>query len=126
MAAYDPQILQKFADRLYARAAGLTLLYAAFGVAIGGVLGFGFARYIDYAPFFIVAAVAGALIGAMNGYEKAFTLRLEAQRTLCVLQTEMNTRRDMPVAPIPVAVPEVVAPAPVAAPVVAEPIPTTN
>lgn len=83
------------------------MLYAAFGVGIGGVLGFAFAKYIEFPMFFPIAAVAGAAIGAMNGYEKAFTLRLEAQRTLCVLQTEMNTRREAPVPAIPAPAPVV-------------------
>lgn len=108
MADYDPQILQKFADRLYSRAAGLTLLFGAFGAGLGGVLGFGFAKYIEYPAFFPIAAVAGAAIGALHGYEKAFQLRLEAQRTLCVLQTEMNTRRPAPVPAIPVPAPDAV------------------
>lgn len=102
MASYDPQILQRFADRLYARAAALWLLYGAIGAAVGGLLGFGLAKYLEFPMFLVVTAIGGGVVGAIIGYERAFTLRLEAQRTLCVLQTEINTRRvevDQPVKP---------------------------
>ncbi|MGV3619745.1 MAG: hypothetical protein ACO1OB_02950 [Archangium sp.] len=98
-AAYDPEILQKFADRLYSRAAGLPLLYGAFGTGVLGLLGFFYSKFIQYPAFFVVSLVAGAALGGLVGWEKAFSLRLEAQRTLCTLQMERNTRPVAPPAP---------------------------
>ena len=41
----------------------------------------------------ILVGVVGALVGVLVGQRKGFELRLQAQMTLCQMQTEFNTRR---------------------------------
>lgn len=91
---YDVNVLQSSADKLYSRAKGIAFGYAVRGLALGGVLGavIGRANSQQATMFGGILGVVAAVIGFSMGWEKAFTLRLEAQRTLCALQTEINTR----------------------------------
>jgi hypothetical protein len=41
----------------------------------------------------LAAAILGGLIGVMVGQRKAFEYKLQAQLTLCQMQTEFNTRQ---------------------------------
>ena len=96
MSTYDPEIIQKFADRLYARSVGVIFVSAALGVLIGLVAG----PFIQQAlppklalalPEWATAVVLGVL-GFLQGMERAFLLKLQAQSALCQLQIEKNTR----------------------------------
>lgn len=95
MAAYDPQILEKFADRLYSQAANViassTLLGFLIGLVLGGMLGRAVAKE-SIGTYVFIAGIVAALIGWQIGRDRAFHLKLEAQRTLCQLQIEKNTR----------------------------------
>ena len=95
MAEYDPQILQKFADRLYSQAAGVIapLAIAGFliGAVAGGAVGSAIAKQL-IGTLMLVGGIIAGLIGWQIGRERAFHLKLEAQRTLCHLQIEKNTR----------------------------------
>jgi hypothetical protein len=95
MADYDPQILQKFADKLYSQAgseiAAWTILGFLVGVIGGAAVGSALAR--DYLGACVLGfGLIAALIGLLIGRGRAFHLKLEAQRTLCQLQVEKNTR----------------------------------
>lgn len=94
MAEYDPKVIVQFANRLYNQASSLAVLYAlgfgGLGAIVGGIVGL----RLGGAPL-VVAVVTGggaSVLGYAYGWEKAFKLRLEAQRALCALQTEINTR----------------------------------
>ncbi len=100
---YNPTVLQDYADTLYSQAAWLAFKY-----------GFVFAVFTFIASVFVLAslhdvrtpritfedaltyaallAVGGYVIGHFVGRQKGFMLRLEAQRTLCQMQIEANTR----------------------------------
>jgi hypothetical protein len=128
MAQYDPNILQTFADRLYAKAAGMTVRCGFVGALVGLIVavpviiyanpngeqaivarykgtgnGFdvpvrdetGSTSTIPTVPALIVfvAVVGSSLIGVLVGQRRGFEYRLEAQRTLCQMQTEFNTRQ---------------------------------
>jgi hypothetical protein len=101
MVKYDPQVLYRFAERLYARAFW-TVVAATLSVALTGALtGLGFsARMPETGP--LIGAVVGGLVGGVLGFlignERAFTLRLQAQLALCQMNIEFNTRRT-PAAP---------------------------
>src|SRR5258708_4093055 len=99
-AAYNPEVLQQFADSLYRRATRIVFFYGFLGLVIGLIAGgiiAGMAR--DNAgltglnsPGFVVGMVLlGTLAGVFLGREKAFSLKLEAQRTLCQMRIERNT-----------------------------------
>lgn len=92
---YDPALLTSSAEKLYRKATLIAVGYAARGALLGGVLGALFAgmRNGDVMTTATISAGVLALIGVSMGAEKAFALRLEAQRTLCLLQTEINTRK---------------------------------
>lgn len=101
MATYDPAILQKFADKMYLRAASMIVTWAAFGLVLGAVAGavlYGAVRNamqdlsIGFEMWEFVCAIGGLVLGVVIGIEKAFWLKLEAQKVLCALQTEINTR----------------------------------
>lgn len=91
---YQPEVVQQYADKLYAKARGVAARYAlAVGVVCGGLLAFILSRTEDVAGIgFVVGFGAGAVVGAIFGWEKAFAFRLTAQLALCQLQTEINTR----------------------------------
>lgn len=100
MVQYDGRILRQFAEMLYAKARNIIITYAITGFILGGVIGLVMRAYvtlgrdlsslgtvISWAP-----ALLGLAIGISHGRMKAFMLRLEAQRTLCQVQIEVNTR----------------------------------
>lgn len=96
MAQYDPAILVKFADKLYLRAASLVAVYSLLGLLLGGGAGLVFSSLssrsgADMTTGF-VCAVIGLALGAYFGWEKAFWIKVEAQRVLCLAKIEENCR----------------------------------
>ena len=96
MASYDPEVIQKFAGRLYARAATSAILSTAVGVLIGLVTAPYILQSLPAAvalrcPEWVCATVLG-VIGLGQGLERGFLLKLQAQTALCQLQIERNTR----------------------------------
>ncbi len=102
---YDPAVLQRFADNLYSRARFIALQYAviygALGWAawIGVMIAYAFYRHtkgtagdLDSSDVRMMIVIVSAIVGWFVGANKGFTLRLDAQRTLCQLQIEKNTR----------------------------------
>jgi len=93
---YDPNFIQRCADRLYARA----ILAAATSTVLGGIIGFLLAPMLlqnlpvalaTRCPDWLVAALVAA-VGLAQGLERGFTLRLQAQTALCQVEIERNTR----------------------------------
>jgi len=97
---YDPDILQTYADRLYKRAKWLAGRYGFWGFVGGWAADLAItllSMFLSRREFFAGAGLwflplTFALVGGAYGWDKAFQLRLEAQRTLCQLQIERNTR----------------------------------
>lgn len=98
---YDPTVIGAAAARLYERADGLPALYGLLGgLSMFVVLGLAAVsqgapsnRLFNFLVGGIVGGVLGALLGWFRGRERAFFLRLEAQRMLVLVQIEANTRR---------------------------------
>jgi hypothetical protein len=91
---YDPSIIQQFADRLYQQADQIVLAYSLLGFALGALAGAILGAITPIGP-----AAPGLLCGgflclvfALAGRARSFTLRLQAQTTLCQAQIEFNTR----------------------------------
>lgn len=131
--AYDPRVIEQFAENLYRKAsafvAGSVVIGAALGAAFGAVpltsLGdawpipsiFGFATLL-------VGGMFGGLIGFVIGDTRSFGYRLQAQTALCQLETERNTAAlARAVAAARVAPQRAAAPAPPQAPVAPPPAP---
>lgn len=93
MAKYDPQIIQQFADGLYAQAASATVGSTAIGCIVAAFLGYAGASPDMRVAFAIAGAIIGALLGYLVGAKYAASLRLRAQMALCQMQIEANTRR---------------------------------
>jgi len=110
MVAYDPHVIQQFADRLYRRASTIVITSTLGLALIGGVLGFWMGLLLDVGSTRVprhlsldelgtelIACLIGALlfglIGFMAGRERAFTLKLQAQTALCQAKIEENTRK---------------------------------
>jgi hypothetical protein len=99
LAEYDPDILQKYADRLYSEARWLAVLYFFVGTVLsffpicGLVLKLSRNATGQEAVLALCIALMVGTIAAGHGYSQSFHKRLEAQRTLCQLQIEKNTRQ---------------------------------
>lgn len=91
---YDPEIIQTFADELYKKADSLIFWTSAKLALLGLVLGA--AAMVSNPSNVMIGSIIGGLIGGFIGFQyaqgKAFSLKLEAQRALCLVQTEKNTR----------------------------------
>jgi hypothetical protein len=91
--AYNPEMIEKFASRLYARARGIVLVCGLVGFFLGAAafaaLAFIVPRWglVGFVPF-----VFSTGIGIAYGIEKAFLLKVQAQQMLCQLAIEQNTR----------------------------------
>lgn len=98
---YDPEIIGRFADKLYSQAFwtifGRTFFGLLFGAILGGVAGVFYINAALAEPS-NMPAIIGALLFGLFGYSsaqaRAFELRLQAQSALCQVQIEKNTRRD--------------------------------
>lgn len=96
---YDPKVLQEFAEKLYSRAQSLAIGYALRAFVLGGIVGalamYFVMRNLNPGAGFLAFGIVAGVLGYNAGWARAFELRLEAQRALCALQTEINTRRAM-------------------------------
>jgi hypothetical protein len=101
--AYDPNILQIYADELYRQAkwivftTGLRYAIAAFIFTSAALFVLDPRARTNFwgTPNIVLvwAATALALLGGLDvGRRKSFRLKLEAQRILCDCQIELNTR----------------------------------
>lgn len=86
---YNPDIIQEFADRLYAKANSVTRSYTALGVILLGFAGLATGRLV----FAAVGGLIGGAVGYAYGKEKAFAHKLQAQTALCQVQIEKNLRK---------------------------------
>lgn len=97
MSELDLEIIRDHADRLYVLAALIVWLTALLGAAIGCGAGFllGKAVALELAVSAMLGCgvgLVGGLAGWTLGTNRAFSLRLQAQVTLCLAQIEENTR----------------------------------
>lgn len=94
MATYDPDIIYKYADRLYKQANFIIAAYTIVGALVGVIGGYyvGITLTIQALP--ILGAILAGLIGFAIGNGRAFMLKLQAQTALCQVKVEENTRRD--------------------------------
>ena len=98
--AYDPRVIEQFAEKLYRKAsafvAGSVVIGASLGAAFGAVpltsLGAAWPipSYLGFATL-LLGGLVGALIGYVIGDTRSFGYRLQAQSALCQLQSERNT-----------------------------------
>lgn len=103
MVKYDATVLQQFADSLYAKARSIVINYAIFGLILGGGCGLVVSSLVHSGSragvpmlgtlLWAIPTIMGLAVGISIGQMKAFMLRLEAQRTLCQVQIEANTRQ---------------------------------
>src|SRR5689334_17373645 len=100
MAEFDPSIIHRYAERLYAKAAavvlGSVIAGALFGALIGAVpltaLGSSWPISSNLGLALPLAgALAGGLIGYVIGSNRALGIRFQAQLALHQLQLERNT-----------------------------------
>ena len=91
---YDSQLIQKFADRLYAEAERVVLQSTVVATLVGATAGYVIAALtrVQTVGFVLVCAVVAAGMGYVRGREKAFTLKWQAQQALCLMHTERSTR----------------------------------
>ena len=88
---YNPGVLQKFAQRLYARANSIVALYALAGAILGAGLGGVGGSSLDIAQLgIILGAVFFGLVGFSIGSERALALRVQAQTMLCQMSIEKH------------------------------------
>lgn len=87
---YNPDLIQKLADKLYSQANTAILLGSLFGLVAGGFFGFSASQGSGVGS--IVGVLIGGLVGYLIGQSRAFSLRVQAQIALCQRQIEFNTR----------------------------------
>ena len=91
---YDSQLIQKFADRLYAEADRVVMQSTVVATLVGATAGYVIAAFtrVQTVGYVLVCAVVAAGMGYVRGRERAFTLKWQAQQALCLMYTERNTR----------------------------------
>ena len=85
MVDYDPDIIQEFADRIYARTRNIIQGTAVLG-AVAGAIGFAFNPVAG-----LLGVALGGLLGYLFGRCLAFGLKAMAHLALCQLKIEENT-----------------------------------
>lgn len=98
--AYDPKVIEQFAEKLYRKAsafvAGSVVIGASLGAAFGAVpltsLGAAWPipSYLGFGTL-LLGGLVGGLTGYVIGDTRSFGYRLQAQSALCQLQSERNT-----------------------------------
>jgi hypothetical protein len=91
--AYDAKLVAEFGEKLYAKAKQILIVQPVIGALLGGALGW---LLVNFRPQLGQGAIYGlavlfGLVGFSSAQEKAFALRLEAQRLLVLAKIEENT-----------------------------------
>lgn len=95
---YNPEIIERFAAKLYERGDRLVWLWGSLGMLAGLLIGtFGTAAIPGMTPGFritgiIMSVSVGLFVGRAIGTDRAFSLWLQAQTALCQVAIEKNTR----------------------------------
>lgn len=85
---YDPAVIQRYANGMYAQATQTVIVFTVVGLAIGAV-----ALYlVGREPGLLIGGIVGAVVGYLYGEGRASALRLAAQTALCQVAIEANTR----------------------------------
>jgi hypothetical protein len=91
MVTYDPAVIQKHANDLYAQARSIIVKAGLLGGVVFAVaVGVG-ARRVGFGEL-ALGFIPGAIVGAVWGLGRGAALRLQAQIALCQRQIEANTR----------------------------------
>jgi len=100
VAEYDSQVIAKFANRLYAQAGIVRIVYPIAGAVLGGFIASVGKKFDATEPdlwdLFGPLLLGGLLFGVLGflvGVGKAFSLKLQAQIALCQMKIEQNTSR---------------------------------
>ena len=98
--AYDPKVIEQFAEKLYRKASSFVAGSVVIGASLGAVFGavpltslgeaWPIPSYLGFATL-LLGALLGAVIGYVIGDTRSFGYRLQAQSALCQLQSERNT-----------------------------------
>ena len=90
---YDPEIIQKHANKLYSHALLNIFLMTLIGGAIGAAAGYHLFSERHRTDFAFYGALFFGMVGFEAGQMYAFKQRLRAQMALCLKKIEENTRR---------------------------------
>ncbi len=99
MPEYDPQIIERHASKLYAKASAVVAGSAVAGGFVGAAFGavpltsLGDAWPVPSAfglATLLLGLIAGSLVGYVVGDARSFGYRLQAQSALCQIQLERN------------------------------------
>ena len=96
---YDPAVIQDMANRLYNESKWLILRGAVVGALFGAMTGsivallLGELSSVIGGVAVVVFGTLCAALGASYSHSRTFLLRLQAQKLLCQVQIEINTRR---------------------------------
>lgn len=94
---YQPKIIQSFAQKLYSKADSIEALYSIAGLLVGlfmfvGASGAGKSEGAVVLVMAISGAILGLYIGKQIGISRAIQYRIEAQKALCFVEIEKNTK----------------------------------
>lgn len=97
MQAYDPGVIQAYADDLYAQAERAQIWYAFGGGTVGLIVGFGtgIGAEMPTGGFLLMGlllAAVGAGVGFAAGRGQGARMRLQAQTALCQVAIEQAIR----------------------------------
>lgn len=100
MTTFKPEVIEKFADRMYARSAGVIMASTMIGVVVGYAVDPFIQTSLPSSVSAVLPSWGSALLfgilGALQGFERSALLKLQAQTALCQLQIERNTRSVQP------------------------------
>jgi len=100
MPSFDPSIIHNVAKNLYKQASSVTRAYSLFGALLGGAIAFaglsGVPQPVQPSAYILPAFIFAmfGIIGFYIGKNRAFALKLKAQKILLDLQIEKNTRKE--------------------------------
>ncbi len=96
MTRFEPEVIERFAQHMYARSGAAVVAAGVIGAMLGMVLD----PFVQSSlPPFLnghwpewASPLLFGILGVMHGLERASLLKLQAQTALCQLAIERNTR----------------------------------
>lgn len=95
MSSYQPEVMRNYADQLLSRASSMRGVTWLTGFFLGASIGYLICETLNVRPWeaSLALALLCSTVADWQGRAQATSFRVEAQRALCMLQIEENTRR---------------------------------